>query len=287
MASAIQTATNAEDLLRIDDPAIPYRFGEIFAGGGWGARRRARQRLQLMKELEKPLGRMLRPGESVVFLCRATRFNLLETWLMGFWASLLNRRAVVVTNERVLLLEIDRRGRLGALASQLHPAAVRRVKGGLGSVQLTLESGDSLRLTQMARADAKRLREILGSRSDRTASPGSAAMGLEHLCPHCRAVVQGFPASCPHCRGAFKSPSRAVWLALLLPGLGEWYLGHRVLGGIQALGALLVWMAVLSSLLVKGDPFAAAIAAGAVFAFGHGLHALAARVAAHKGLYPA
>lgn len=284
MASAIQAATSADDLRRIEDPAISYRFREIFAGGGRG--RAGRERLRLLKQLEGPLAGILDEKEVVLFLCRAGCFHGAEAWLMGSWAWLLKRRAVIVTTRRVLLLEIDRRGRLTGLGSQFRREAVERVTAPLGPVQIRFRDGDSLRIALMASADGKRLRRLLGSETERETAPRSAVRGLEHLCPHCRAVLHGVPESCPHCRGSFCSPERAAWLALLLPGLGEWYLGNHLIGGYQAGSMLFVWGILIASPVPRTSPFVAVLAAVALFAFGHGLQALATGVVARKWIYP-
>lgn len=285
MVSAIQRATSADDLRHIEDPALSYRFPEIFAGGGRS--RAARERLRLLKELEGPLAGILDDGESVLFLCRAACFHAAEAWLMGGWVWLLTRRAVIVTTRRVLLLEIDRRGRLLALGSQFRREAVASVKGALGPVQIRFQDGDSLRISLISAADSKRLRRLLGTEIEREAAPRSAVRGLEHLCPHCRAVLHGVPESCPHCRGAFRSPARAAWLALLLPGLGEWYLGNRLVGAYQAGSMLLVWGILIASPVPRTAPFLAGLAAAALFVVGHGLQALVTGFVARKWIYPA
>lgn len=40
---------------------------------------------------------------------------------------------------------------------------------------------------------------------------------------------------------------------LILPGLGDIYLGHRALGVLELIGSLFVWLIVITSLLAGGE----------------------------------
>ncbi len=68
-------------------------------------------------------------GEGVEFVSWGIEYALLEYYFMGFWAYSLNRRAVVLTDQRILLLQIDSRRRVRELKSE-----VRTTSGsGLGA----------------------------------------------------------------------------------------------------------------------------------------------------------
>jgi len=75
---------------------------------------------------------------------------------------------------------------------------------------------------------------------------------LENLCPSCFMPLEKRLISCPHCRAHFKEPKKAFLRSLLLPGLGDMYLGHVFLGLLELLGAVFVW-AVVISLLLSGE----------------------------------
>jgi hypothetical protein len=57
---------------------------------------------------------------------------------------------------------------------------------------------------------------------------------------------------CPQCQADFKAPKKALIRSLLLPGLGDIYLGHRALGFLEMIGSLIVW-AVVISLILSGE----------------------------------
>ena len=70
---------------------------------------------------------------------------------------------------------------------------------------------------------------------------------------------------CPHCSIPFKKPGTAFLKSLIVPGWGDMYLGHRLIGAFEMMGTLLVWLVVIS-LLVSGAGEDLAVAA-AVFIF--------------------
>jgi len=298
MSSILRAATGYQDLLRLRDPQLPYRFDRIFAGKGMWARRLARQRFALLRNLEASLARALEPGERVELLSWGTEYSFVEAYFLGLWHHLLNRRALVLTDRRMLLLQIDTRRRLRDLKSEVRYEAMRRfARRTPGYLGLELRDGKKLFLTGLPRADRKRIRGFLEDRLRRSEQAARAALtgGRRNLCPHCYTSVSGFPGRCPHCARPFKSGDRAGWLSLALPGLGDLYLGHRALGALQVAGALLLWTAIGSGVWEasqKSGPGEASLAVlaiplGVFFALGHGVDAWITRRTGKKGLYPA
>jgi hypothetical protein len=47
---------------------------------------------------------------------------------------------------------------------------------------------------------------------------------------------------CGRCGGGIKAASTAALLSLGLPGLGNWYLGHRWFGLFEMMGAVIFWV---------------------------------------------
>jgi hypothetical protein len=306
MSSLLQAATGYESLLRVNDPKLPFRFDQIFQGGeGFFARRLAKQRFQLLSRLEGDIGRMLEPGERVEYVSWATEYSALEAYFMGLWHYLLNRRAVLLTDRRILLLQIDSRRRLRELKFQIRYEAIRGFsRRTLGYLSLELRNGQKVALTGLPRADRKAIRARIEERlRDGTKIQAHAhGAGKQNLCPHCFRSVHGLPERCANCAGTFKSGARAGWLSLALPGLGDLYLGHHALGVLEVLGALLLWGILLSNSLghsLGGAETAAAAAAtpaplaavalgvGAVFVTVHGVDSWITRRTGLKGLYPA
>ena len=297
MSSLLRAATGYESLLRVNDPKLPFRFDQIFQGEGFFARRLARQRFQLLLRLEGDIGRMLEPGERVEYVSWATEYSALEAYFMGLWHYLLNRRAVLLTDRRILLLQIDSRRRLRELKYQIRYEAIRGFsRRTLGYLSLELRNQQKGALTGLPRADRKAIRARIEERlRDKTTVLAHAhGAGKQNLCPHCFRSVHGLPERCANCAGTFKSGARAGWLSLALPGLGDIYLGHHALGALEILGTLGLWGILLSNSLggletaAAPAPVAAvALGVAGVFVTVHGVDSWITRRTGLKGLYPA
>jgi hypothetical protein len=288
MDIALQGASKAEELIRLEDPRSHYAFAKIFEAKGWGAGRRNRERLKLLQNLDAELSRMLHDGERIVAVTWGQEYSFFESYFLGAWAMLLNRRALLLTTERLLLLQINWRKQLLELKSQIRYGAIRKLGGSwLGQLQVKLAKGKGLMFTQIPRAMRKPFAQAL--EAQRASAPVSPIATREHLCPHCyEPLVEVVPA-CPKCRGTFKSASRARWLSLAFPGVGDLYLGHRLLGGFQIAGAALMWMILVPAMLAGasgGEGAAAAIPLFVVCLMAHAIDAWVTGHTAGKGLYP-
>lgn len=292
MDIALQGASRGEDLIALDDARGPYAFAKIFEPKGWGARRRNRGKLLALQSLDATLSLMLHDGERVVCVTLGQEYSFVESFFMGLWALLLNRRALLLTTERMLVLQVSRKYELLELKSQIRYGAINKVAVSFGrSLTLKFKKGRAVIFNGLQRASKKELAAALEGL--RRGAPPANAEGREHLCAHCYEPIAKLVATCPKCRGTFKSPRKAALLSLALPGLGDLYLGHRWLGAVEVLGALLTWG-------VLGAAFAAALldpkteladVAGAGIALAllviplHGLDAAVTGFTARKGLY--
>src|SRR5690606_25582103 len=111
---------------------------------------------------------------------------------------------------RVLLLQIDGRGRPGALISQLPYANIASVKSTWnGMCRITLLSRKTFNFRHLPRADRKFLVEFLQDIVQLTNAPFEHKRGIEHLCPYCYTYVPYHPRTCPSCKGGFKSAQQA------------------------------------------------------------------------------
>lgn len=283
MDALLQSAERAEHLSALDDPRSKYVFSKIFESSGWGAKRRNKHRLKLLQNLDADLQRMLHDGERVLAVTAAQEYSFVESYFMGLWAYVLNRRALVLTNERMLVLQVDWRGRLSQLKAQIRYAAIAKLGGKLmGQLKVACARGRTLAFTQIPRASREPLRALIEER--RAAGQPASFGGLEYLCPSCYAAIAELVPDCPKCRSCFKSASKARALSFVFPGLGDLYLGHRALGCFEILGALALW-SIFALAIAQAESVADA---AIVFAFGLGFNALDAWVTGHtasKGLY--
>ncbi|MDP2497442.1 MAG: hypothetical protein Q8W44_05535 [Candidatus Palauibacterales bacterium] len=290
MHPVLQRADGYQDLLELRTHDAPYRFDSIFGDGdgGWWARLLSRGKLRLLRGIDEELREMLGEDEEVYFLSSGSDTSGLEAWVLGWWLYLLFRRAIVLTDRRILFLQIDVRGRPKELRSQLRYPAIAGVgKTLLGRAEFELQNGETEVLAFAPRRDADRIREITGEMRMMPAGSAARTGGVEHLCPHCHAVVEGRPDRCSTCGGSFGSARRAAGLSLLLPGLGDHYLGHRWYAAVEAAVSLLLWL--LFAIIVTAAEASAStvlLAGGVVFAVVHGLDAAATWYVGRKALYP-
>ncbi|MBW2269501.1 MAG: hypothetical protein JRH16_13080 [Deltaproteobacteria bacterium] len=292
MRALLSTATDPGDLANVSGGSTPYRFDSIFHAEGFGARRLKRQRFKLMKEIDSHLQNLLAEGEEVEFISWGTEFSLAEHYFMGLWAQLINRCALLCTNQRLLILQINSKRKVMDLKSQVRYQAIEKFAPGmLGALALVLRDGKKLMLTGIPRKDRKPMKALIAGKLE-AARADARGSGRENLCPHCGHRVVGYPDRCNRCAGPFKSGARAGWLSLVFPGLGDFYLGHRALGVVEMLGAAVAWgiVVVPSALAATAEPGAyteVAVLGGIVFAFVHGVDCWITRRVGFKGIYPA
>jgi hypothetical protein len=257
-------------------PGMPIDFASVFPTvKGWGVEKRNRMRVELLKNAAPVLALALRAGEVVLHVIPCTVNFWWEQFVMGAWAQAVNRTALIITPDRLLLVQLSG-SQPASFVNQIPRAAIRKISG-LLSLVIRLGNG-SLTLSAMARADKAVLKAIVSN--DR------AVGGFEHLCPACFAPYTTCVESCSRCGARFKSPATAGLRSLLLPGLGGLYLGHRGLAVLQMFSAFVVW-AVAVALATQGlsekDPGLVALAIG-LLVFVNGGHALVSRGQAKKGL---
>ncbi len=226
---------------------------------GFLGRRAKARRAKLLAGVEGVLRRTLASGETVRYAARGSRFFLGEYLLAGAAAQLHNLTALVVTDKRLLLVQLDRRGRAGDMKNEVPLERIRgAVRSAFGGWRIRLADGSKLAFVSMRRVDRKRLEALLptgdGSRS--------AEPSLVHLCPSCIKPVPGpvgATLTCPDqgCRIPFRDPRRAARLSALVPGLGDLYLRHHLFGAIEFLGSMAmlgVGVAIAADLAVHPEP---------------------------------
>jgi hypothetical protein len=280
-----------DELLTRQDSQLPYDFSSLFPDGGYWTRRASQRKLAFLKKVDEAIRAMLRPDERVMYLTQAVAYSFWESYFGGLPMYYLNRRAIVLTTERVILMQIDSRRRPRALRSEVALGAIEGFRRtALGNMALRLASGTRQVFVHMPRRDRKNL--VAQTMAARAKAGAAAERRLVHLCPHCYRVVDGFPSDCPSCKRALKSWRTAGRLSLLFPGLGNIYLGQPRFAVLEVLVAGLFWLSILLA-IVFPDPRAPmragelATSAFLGFLIFHGGDALATFHIAKKGHYPA
>jgi hypothetical protein len=290
----LQTARKYEDLLTGTIDPSPFDYAMMFKADGFFARQRAKTRFKLLKAIERKLLGILRPQERVYWVTTGTTVTLGEQFFVGWIAYYLNRRALVFSTERVLLLEVSRGDKPGHLVSQIPYTAIASVKSTWnGLCRVKLLNKKAYAFQSVPSADRKFLADFLRDITQGTNAPFQRIQGMENMCPHCYTVVAGHPAGCPSCGGGFKSARQAALMSFVFPGTGDWYIGHRGIAVLEMLGTCFWWLVlVIAPLLLPPDPEVPPLTGeywltvAAVLLVGHGIDAIVTYNFARKGHYP-
>jgi len=285
MHPTLQNVDRVEELLQRQTNDLPYDYKSLFPVDGFWAKRASQKRLAFLKRIDDELRALLWPGERVAFLTSGVLVSFWESYFLGLPMYYLNRRALILTNERLILVQIDSRRRPRELRSQVLLRAIGKVGSTLlGNVTLRLEAGKQYTIAYMPRRDRRALIGLTATMRGQATKTG-AAEAIEHLCPHCYVVVADHPVECPSCHGAFKSSKTAGLRSLLFPGLGDIYLGHWRFAIFEILVTSFFWLSVLlpDETRADRDRLAGAIV---VFLLFHVPDAIATRYVARQGHYP-
>ena len=245
---------------------------------GWGVEKKNRKRIELLTKVAPVLAGVLQAGETVQFVTRGSVNLWWEMVCMGVWAQVINGTAIVCTNLRLLLIHTHR-DMPKSYINQIPRAAVKKVTSGLGSMTVKLGSG-TIAFAAVPGADKKIL-------AQRIPVNPRASGGKEFLCPKCYAVYKTHITQCRQCWVAFKSPAVAARRSALLPGLGDYYLGHRGLALLEMFGSLTVWLVVLVLMVDAfqgADPVLNLVIALGMLVVTHGVDAALTHAQGRKGL---
>ena len=247
--------------------SLPVNLSTLYPeGDGLFDRRTKARRAKLLGGIEVALRKALAPGETIRYVARGCRYFLGEYWFGGGAAYHHNMTALVLTDRRLLLVQIDGRGRPGDMKNQVQLAAIRGAgRSFLSGWGIRLADGTRLSFVALRAADRKRLQALLPT----CEGPKAAEPSLEHLCPACLRHVPGkvgATATCPEptCRIPFRDPEKAARLSTWVPGLGDLYLRHHLFGALEFLGSMLmlgVGLALLAEAIANPEPSSVVAAA--------------------------
>ena len=220
-------------------------FEEIFSPSKRGGYRNRKNKFKvkiLMAVLEV-LDKIIRDGERVMRIGKGTAYYPAELLFGNGWLTMMyNHYAILATNQRILLINVNSRmkGTTHYLFQVLYED-IRKVKRGIFFNSMVWDRIRSKRrvLTQVKRYISKELKDFIMERKD--CVKGDPGAVLECLCPSCFVPLEKGLTECPSCEASFKTPKKAWLRSLILPGLGDFYLGHRALGAAELMGSLMVW----------------------------------------------
>ena len=268
----------AIDKLVLDEIFTPSKKGSYKT-------RRNKLNLKILKAIHGTLDRMLQSDEQVIQLGKAMAYYPAEIIFgNGYLTMMYNYYAVVGTNQRLLFINVNSKiSKVTHYYFQIPYEGIKKVTTGLFGTSLILsrQKGKRRIFTGMKRYMAKGFQQLIRDRQPLAKDAKSVAGIAENLCPSCFMPLAKDLLKCPKCKAAFKKPATAFLRSLLLPGLGDIYLGHRLLGSLELLGSVVVWSIVIYSVL-HGDQTSLVVAL-IILVFYNGFDGLLTRHMARKG----
>ncbi len=281
-----------EDLIHLPANSSPYNFGQLFDLEKRSGHRLAKAKLKQLKVLDPVIRAMLEPGEQVIYVTDGIIQNSFEQMFIGWIMYYYNHRAFVFTTERILMIHLTGKNKLGKFVGAIQYADLIEAKSSiLGSLQLKFRSKKSLVFSRVARTDRTFIKNFLNPliEENRKLMDKSAPTIID-LCPACYEPVESKSApSCSNCETEYRTPVQAALRSLVLPGLGDLYLGSSF-AFIEIPIMALIWFSMVTgniALAHQGeDPVALWVSTFLVMGVIHLLDAFKSHYVARKGIFP-
>ena len=210
---------------------------------------------KILDAVKDVVEKMLRKDEVVMHIAAGTAYYPVEIFLGNGWLTMLyNRYAIIATNQRLLMVNTNHRMTKPAhYVHQMPYTSIKKVERGLFRTNIVLipKKGKRKTFTSMKTYLSAEMSQFIRKHIDSASPVGEQKSVLTDLCPACYAVLEKNLINCTACAAEFKTPKKALLKSLILPGWGDIYLGHRLLGCLEALGSLFIWL-IFFGLLMSG-----------------------------------
>ncbi len=235
---------------RISSPGgIPLREDVLFTDTRGVERHGGNQRIKLaIERLRQPLGKILEPGEVVLYLTRGQVMpGKLQRYTQGTQSHYLAPAALVLTNRRLLHLSLKWNGRWNrnvrsAQWGDMKEAQITTLL--YGRLHVEYRNGSTETYWRIPKSGALKIKPLLDILLP--ASPGetSEALSMVSLCPDCLTALTPGVYKCRHCGRKFKDGKTLLVHALLIPGGAYFYVGLDLFGVLHACidAAILAYM---------------------------------------------
>jgi hypothetical protein len=236
-----------------------FELTEIFSPnkkGGYKSRKN-KFKAKVLMAVHEVLGKLTQDGEKITRIGKGTANYPFEVLFgNGYLTLMYNHYVIACTDRRLLFININPRMKHPThYLFQMPYEHLKKAKKGLllGGIVLQPFKGKRRTFSNMKRYFAKDIQEFVAAKMETMPPVKPSEELLENLCPACFVPLPKKLTSCPTCTASFKEPKKALLKSLVMPGWGDFYLGHRALGGLELVGSLFVWMIVVS-LVLQGGP---------------------------------
>ncbi|PXA04907.1 hypothetical protein DDZ13_02785 [Coraliomargarita sinensis] len=288
----IEEIKKADELFDMTIEGSPYDFEQMLPIEKRGQRSLAKKKLKQLKVLDPVIRGMLHEGEEVIYLTDGVKVHSAEQLFIGWLMYYYNHNAFIFTNERILLIHVIKKTKLGKFVGAIRYEDLLKVKTSFtGSLRIKFRNKKQVLFTRVAGQDRKFIKEFLVPLVENSAATvDKQAPMIQDLCPACYQKVDDKNASeCPSCQCGFRTPRQAAIRSLILPGLGDIYLGSA-LGYLEAAFMLFLWTGnIFGSIeLIREGEEPAAVWISTLIFLGiiHLLDAAKSHYVARKGIFP-
>jgi len=248
-----------------------FDLAAIFTPTKRGAYKSGRNKFKarILKSVLEKANKILVDGEKVSRIGKGTAYYPVELFIgNGYLTMLYNQYAILCSDRRLLFININSRvTRTTHYVFQIVYEDIKSIKKGflMGHFIINRHRGKRRVYTAVKRFLLNDIKDFVEQKLSGMSENSTEQHALEKLCPACFIPLAENLSQCPHCSIPFKKPKTAFLKSLIVPGWGDIYLGHRLLGTFEMMGTVIVWLVVIS-LLVSGIGENLAVAA-AVFLF--------------------
>jgi hypothetical protein len=233
---AAEIEIHSNQTAKISTPwGFPLREDVAFTNAaGADAGRLARRARKALERLQQPLGKILEPGEVVLYFSSGQIMpDSPERFMLGVAYRVLTRAGLVVTNRRLLYLTLKKNGEWNRGLRSVYWGDVKefRISGSLrGKLELKYLEGPGETYYHLPKAAAEKLRLILEALLPLSQGESSPARRVVSLCPQCLAHLAPGIYQCANCQMKFKDENGAVMHGLFIPGGAYFYAELDLLG---------------------------------------------------------
>jgi hypothetical protein len=269
----------------------PYYLPQLFpTTKGWGVRRQVRNRVKIIRAIEPSLKALLFPNEEVRFVCRGIFYSFGEQYLLGIFSHLVNQTVFIFTNFRVIMLNVNSRNVPRHMKWHIAYDQMLKFSSSFfsGAAIFKLKDKKKYTFTGMSKQDKAIVKEYVAEMIVRTKTEKfhmPQYQSRDNLCSNCCKPVPAKQYTCPLCSQEFITPWKPAVMSLVLPCLGDFYLGHTFLGVIELLVYVFTWFVLIGIIAEEGVGALPIVAV--ILLVEHGLDSLLTLQMAKKGLTPA
>lgn len=288
----LQKVESPEKLFETPASGSAYDFEQIFPLETRGQKRLAKQKLKQLKVLDPIIRSMLHEDEEVIYLTDGIKVSSAEQFFIGWMMYYYNHNAFVFTSERIIMIHVIKKKKLGRFVGSIRYEDLMQVKTSwTGSLRLKFRNKKQVLFTKIAKLDRAFIKSFLIPLvNDNAATVDKKASMIIDLCPACYTHVNDQSAAqCPQCACEFRTPKQAALRSFILPGLGDLYLGSA-LGYLEVLFMIFLWGATILGnidLIAMGEN-PTEVWTGSLIFMGviHVLDAIKSHYVARKGIFP-